>query len=369
MILRLNNGDAENVDWAPIVASLRRNPQVPLPKPTYPSNWPTEAEALSRLLVPETIKLDLDELRAVVNDRDRDAKILWMVAQAMCYSPAELASMDAATVEKVHTLRKSAEYTQYRCAAFEVPAVRRRIEDVQRARAAAKKGPPQAAPEPVDDPRERARRIEVAAAVCNATIRAAPPHEKFSENGRSSRALQNLRDAITTDDSDRENFLEYMQSRHQDKNIYRYDDNFERLMKCMMRWTRLRKYWPRLRRRICVNCGACIDLSKPRFLVCGGCAEGRGVGRYCSETCQAEHWPTHQEVCPRIDHASVEARPWLRKMQNYSLIDGVEKAKCAGHSPGDYLDVVAYELAEKYGTIDKMKMEHLSIEFVGLSSS
>ena len=94
MILRLNNGDAENVDWAPIVASLRRNPQVPLPKPTYPSNWPTEAEALSRLLVPETIKLDLDELRAVVNDRDRDAKILWMVAQAMCYSPAELASMD-----------------------------------------------------------------------------------------------------------------------------------------------------------------------------------------------------------------------------------------------------------------------------------
>ena len=115
---------------------------------------------------------------------------------------------------------------------------------------------------------------------------------------------------------------------------------------------------------------ACDFSKDAEYLVCGGCGgKGRGVGRYCSEACQAEHWPTHQEVCPRIDHASVEARPWLRKMQNYSLIDGVEKAKCAGHSPGDYLDVVAYELAEKYGTIDKMKMEHLSIEFVGLSSS
>ena len=293
----------------------------------------------------------------------------------MCYGPAELASMDAATVEKVHTLRKSAEFTQYRCAVFEWPAVRRRIEDerrealdciedLKRARGASEKGPPQAASEPVEDPRERARRIEVAAAVCEAAIRAVPPHERFSENTRCTRAIQNLRDAIATDDSDRENFLEYMQSRHQDKNIYRYDDNFERLMKCMMRWTRLRKYWPRLRRRICVNCGACIDLSKPRFLVCGGCAEGRGVGRYCSETCQAEHWPTHQDVCPRIDHVSVEARPWLRKMQNFTLIDAVEKATSAGHSPEEYLEVVANGLAEKYGTIDKMNMELLSIEFV-----
>ena len=135
-------------------------------------------------------------------------------------------------------------------------------------------------------------------------------------------------------------------------------------MKCMMRWTRLRKYWPRLRRRICVNCGACIDLSKPRFLVCGGCAEGRGVGRYCSETCQAEHWPTHQDVCPRIDHVSVKARPGLRKMQNFTLIDAVEKATSAGHSPEEYLEVVANGLAEQYGTIDKMNMELLSIEFV-----
>ena len=349
VILRLNNAHTENVSLAPIVGSLRRNPQVPLPQP-YPSNWATEAEALSRLLVPETIKLDLDELKAVVKGRDRDAKILWMVAQAMCYSPAELGSMDAATVEKVHTLRKSAEFTQNRCAAFEMPAVRRRIEDerrealgciedMKRARAASEKGPPQAASEPVDDPRERARRIEVAAAVCEAAMRAAPPHEEFLGNARCIKAAQNLQNAIITDKNDADNFCDYMCLQRNDP---------QQMVKSMTRWTRLRKYWPRLRRRICVNCGACVDLSKPRFLVCGGCAEGRGVGRYCSETCQAEHWPEHLEVCPRIDHASVEARPWLRKMQNYVLIDGVEQARGAGHSSEEYLEVVANELAENY---------------------
>ena len=345
VILRLNNGGTENVCFPSIVGSLRRVPGAPPPQPHYPGG--------SGLPVPQTIELDYDELKAVAKDRDVDVDFLWMTAQAMCSSDAELASMDAAARKKVDTLLSST-FARYRHAAMELPIVRRRIDD-RRARFASETGLSQAASEPVDDPRERARRIEVAAAVCNAAIRAAPPHEKFSENGRSSRALQNLRDEITTDDSDRENFLEYMQSRHQDKNIYRYDDNFERLMKCMMRWTRLRKYWPRLRRRICVNCGACIDLSKPRFLVCGGCAEGRGIGRYCSEICQAEQWPTHQEVCPRIDHASVEARPWLRKMQNYVLIDWVEQAKSAGHSLEECLDVLAKGLAEKYGTIDAMR--------------
>ena len=51
-------------------------------------------------------------------------------------------------------------------------------------------------------------------------------------------------------------------------------------------------------------------------------------------------------------------------MQNYILMDGVEKAKSAGHSPEEYLEVVANGLAEQYGTIDKMNMELLSIEFV-----
>ena len=54
----------------------------------------------------------------------------------------------------------------------------------------------------------------------------------------------------------------------------------------------------------------------------------------------------------------------MRKMQNFTLIDAVEKATSAGHSPQEYLELVAKGLAEQYGTIDKMDMELLSIEFV-----
>ena len=335
MILRLNNGDTENVSFPSIVGSLRRNPQVPLP-PANPAGSAAAAEALSHLLVPETIQLDFDELEAVAKDSDVDVKILWMVAQAMCYSPAELGSMDAATAEKVDTLRKSAEFTQYRCAVFEWPAVRRRIEDerrealdciedLKRARGASEKGPPQAASEPVEDPRERTRRIEVAAAVCEAAIRAVPPHERFSENTRCTRAIQNLRDAIATDDSDRENFYVYMQSK-------RYDTP-ETMLEIMMRWPSLRKYWPRLRRRICTYCGACVDLSKPRFLVCGGCAEGSGVARYCSETCQAEHWLVHQDDCPLIHTMPADHRPSLRKIEHDLLTCVLKDLKSKGFSP------------------------------------
>ena len=189
VILRLNNGDTENVHFPQITVSLRRNSKIPLP-PANPAGSAAAAKVLSRLPVPQTIELDFDELEAVAKGKGLDINFLWMVAQAMCYSPAELGSMDAATAEKVDTLRKSAEFTQYRCAAFEVQAVRRRIEDEQRAargciedlkraRAASEKGPPQAASEPVEDPRERARRIEVAAAVCEAAIRALPPHKKI----------------------------------------------------------------------------------------------------------------------------------------------------------------------------------------------
>ena len=359
VILRLNNGDTENVSFHLIAASLRRVPGAPPPQPYYPEG----SKLLSRLPVPETIELDFDELEAVAKDRDVDVDFLWMTAQAMCFSDAEMASMDAAARQKVDTLLRCDNFMRYRHAALGVPTVKRRIEDVQkrrieeeeyvalvekrkqRMRAAAKKGPRQAASEPVEDPRERARRIEVAAAVCEAAIRALPPHEDYIENARCRRVVQILHDAIITDKNDAENFYEYMELQRNDP---------QQLVKFMTRWTHLRKYWPRLRRRICVNCGACIDLSKPRFLVCGGCAEGSGVGRYCSEICQAEHWPAHQDLCPRIDHASVEARPWLRKMQNFILIDGTEQAKSAGHSPGEYLDVVAKGLAEKYGTIDEM---------------
>ena len=351
VLLRLNNGDTENVSFHLIAASLRRVPGAPPAQPHYPE----DPKLLSRPPVPLTIDLDIDELQAVAKDRDVDADFLWMTAQAMCSSDAEMASMDAAAREQVDTLLRCEKFAPYRHAALELPTVKRRIEDMKRARAASEKEPPQAAPEPVEDPRERARRIKVAAAVCEAAIRALSPHENFLRNPRCIKSAQNLRDAIITDKNDAENFYDYMQFQRNDP---------QQLAKCMTRWNRLRKYWPRLRRRICVNCGACIDLSKPRFLVCGGCAEGRGVGRYCSETCQAEHWPAHQDLCPRVDHASVEARPWLRKMQNFTLIGAVEKATSAGHSPQEYLELVAKGLAEQYGTIDKMDMELLSIQFV-----
>mmetsp|Transcript_412 Transcript_412/g.950 ORF Transcript_412/g.950 Transcript_412/m.950 type:complete len:108 (-) Transcript_412:29-352(-) len=60
-----------------------------------------------------------------------------------------------------------------------------------------------------------------------------------------------------------------------------------------MRWPRLRKYWPRLRRRICWGCGKQYDLSEPRLWVCGGCLEAR----YCDEACQRGHWREHQGPC------------------------------------------------------------------------
>ena len=318
MILRLNNAHTENVSLAPIVGSLRRNPQVPLPQP-YPSNWAAEAEALSPLPVPETIKLDFDELRPIAKESGVDVDFLWMVAQAMCISAAELLSMDAAVREKVNTLRKSAKTARYQHALLEMPAVRRRIQEIARKEAS----------EPVDDPRARA--ISVAVAVAKAAAKAVPPHENITENARWIRAIQNLRDAVTTDDSDEENFYEYMQSRKDDV------ERHEKMLKGMTRWPRLRKYWPRLRRRICSYCGArTFDLSKPRFLVCGGCAEGPGVGRYCSENCQAEHWPAHQDVCPLIHRMPAEEQPWLRKMQNTVLIEGIAQAKSAGLSPEEH---------------------------------
>ena len=325
VILRLNNGDTENVHFPQITVSLRRNSKIPLP-PANPAGSAAAAKVLSRLPVPQTIELDFDELEAVAKGKGLDINFLWMVAQAVCFSDAELASMDAAAHKKADDLLGNAAFRAYRLAALEMPAVMRRIEEVARKEAS----------EPVDDPRERARRIEVAAAVCEAAIRALPPHEKFSENARCSRAIENLRDAIATDDSDRENFYEYMQSR-------KYDGP-ERIMKFMTRWPSLRKYWPRLRRRICTYCGACVDLSKPRFLVCGGCAEGSGVARYCSETCQAEHWLVHQDDCPLIHTMPADHRPSLRKIEHTLLRTVLKELKSKGFSPEDMSDEIVERL-------------------------
>ena len=61
----------------------------------------------------------------------------------------------------------------------------------------------------------------------------------------------------------------------------------------------------------------------PRLLVCGGCGQGRGVGRYCSEDCQREHWPEHQKVCMKFHdytgkaHEFVETKMHRKVMQGY----------------------------------------------------
>ena len=65
---------------------------------------------------------------------------------------------------------------------------------------------------------------------------------------------------------------------------------------CLKRWPRLQPHWPRIRRRICDQCGRRVALSKPRYLVCGGC----GAARYCSEACQIANWGHHQTVCAAL---------------------------------------------------------------------
>ena len=106
------------------------------------------------------------------------------------------------------------------------------------------------------------------------------------------------REAVVTDDADGENFDEYMGLILEDKSTAM---DGRAILHAMKRWPRIRKYWPRVRRRICSACGKhTLDLSQPRYLVCGGCGKGRGVGRYCSEACQAEHWPVHSMNCAYI---------------------------------------------------------------------
>ena len=64
----------------------------------------------------------------------------------------------------------------------------------------------------------------------------------------------------------------------------------------LRRWPDLQPHWPRIRRRICDQCGRRVALSEPRYLVCGGC----GAARYCSEACQIANWGHHQTVCAAL---------------------------------------------------------------------
>ena len=118
---------------------------------------------------------------------------------------------------------------------------------------------------------------------------------KHSSSSETFQFCFKTRESVVTDDADGENFDEYMGLILEDKSTAR---DGRALSHAMKRWPRIRKYWPRVRRRICSACGKyTLDLSQPRYLVCGGCGKGRGVGRYCSETCQAEHWPVHSMNC------------------------------------------------------------------------
>ena len=141
----------------------------------------------------------------------------------------------------------------------------------------------------------RADEISRATARAKATAKATP-HKGYAANPQFSKAISNLIETIGQNEEDVEDFKEFLNSikrRH-------YPGPIE-CVETIARWPRLRKYWPRLRRRICSYCGkGTFDLSAPRLLVCGGCYQGRGVGRYCSEDCQREHWPEHQKACMKL---------------------------------------------------------------------
>ena len=142
----------------------------------------------------------------------------------------------------------------------------------------------------------RQRKISVAAAVAEAAAKDIPPSENPNSNERFLNAAVTLITSIAINDDDKIDLLVYA------KTSVVLSVGPVEYVKKIKRWPRLRKYWPRLRRRFCSYCGkGTLDLSAPRLLVCGGCGQGSGVGRYCSEACQRAHWPEHQKHCPRLD--------------------------------------------------------------------
>ena len=181
-----------------------------------------------------------------------------------------------------------------------------------------------------------AERISVALAVAKAAAKAVPAKlGQFSPEGaRFGKAINALMDAIVTDEDDGADFDEYVRSvpcKASKVTVARGGTKYnypltveEATVTKIAAWPRLRKYWPRLRRRICSCCGkGNLDLSEPRLLVCAGCGEGRGVARYCSEACQREHWPEHQKNCMKFHeytgnaHQFVETKMHRKGLQNY----------------------------------------------------
>ena len=161
----------------------------------------------------------------------------------------------------------------------------------------------------------RQRKISVAAAVAEAAAKDVPPSENPNSNERFLNAAVTLITSIAINDDDKIDLLVYA------KTSVVLSVGPVEYVKKIKRWPRLRKYWPRLRRRFCSGCGkGTLDLSAPRLLVCGGCGQDRGVGRYCSEACQRADWPEHREVCPAIHTAPAHRQSTLRKTANTVLI-------------------------------------------------
>ena len=148
--------------------------------------------------------------------------------------------------------------------------------------------------------------VAEAEAELRAAIAAIPPSPdgsvEVATDPRSMRAIEALRDAVTLDEDDNENFKAYLQRSVLSPLNFggkgRNTGSSEQLVKTMKRWLRIRKYWPRLRRRICWGCGKEYDLSEPRLWVCAGCGEAR----YCDESCQRAHWPDHKSQCLQTWH-------------------------------------------------------------------
>ena len=167
-----------------------------------------------------------------------------------------------------------------------------------------------------------AERISVALAVAKAAAKAVPPKlGQFSPEGaRFGKAINALMDAIVTDEVDGADFDEYVRSTSWQFVASKVTVEQATVAK-IAAWPRLRKYWPRLRRRVCSCCGkGNLDLSKPRLPVCAGCGEGRGVARYCSEACQREHWPEHQKSCMKYHEYTGNARQFVETKEHREAI-------------------------------------------------
>ena len=140
---------------------------------------------------------------------------------------------------------------------------------------------------------------------------------------------------------ERDNFDEYMNlAVRETRGVGSTPECLRAMERCATeRWPLMRKYWPRLRRRICSSCGESVKLSEPRLLVCGGCSTGRGVGRYCSEACQREHWPVHKTKCAFIHCAPATLQSPMYGMEQTELLEALgglhagEIGEAAAESP------------------------------------